>query len=150
MYAVFLQLLASFLGALGFSFIFNVEKKFLLFCSFGGILVWSAYLIASLSFRWDDLLSAAFSAAVCQLFGETMARILKAPTTTFCIPALVPLIPGGSLYRTMDAAISRDLSAFKAYGGATLKIAFGIAIGLSFASAFFLIFKKIAKKSNNF
>ena len=150
METVLLQLLASFLGALGFSLIFNVEKRFLIPCSLGGILVWSAYLVASLSLGWDDLLSAACSAACCQLFAEIMARVLKAPTTTFCIPALVPLIPGGSLYRTMDAAISRDLTAFKNYGGATLKIAFGIAIGLSFASACFLIFKKIPKKTKKF
>ena len=137
-----LQLIASFFGALGFSLIFNVEKKHLLPCAAGGVAVWGAYLASADLLGLNDLLSAAVSAAVCQLLAEGLARLLKAPTTTFCIPALVPLIPGGSLYRTMDAVILRDWAAFRAYGSATLQVAFGIALGLSFVSGILFILRR--------
>ena len=142
MKTVVLQLIASFFGALGFSLIFNVEKKNLLPCALGGVAVWAAYLFSANVLLWGDLLSAAVSAAVCQLVAEALARILKAPTTTFCIPSLVPLIPGGSLYRTMDAIILRDWEQFRLSGSATLQIAFGIAIGLSFVSGFLFILRR--------
>ena len=146
MKTIALQLAASFFGALGFSFLFNVEKKNLLPCSFGGILVWAVYLLANETFLLGVFLSAAISAAACQLFAEMMARLLRAPTVTFCIPALVPLIPGGSLYRTMDGVISQNWDMFRFYGASTLKVALGIAVGLSFVSGTFYLFFQSRQK----
>ena len=132
---IILQLVASFLGAMGFSLLFNVEKKHLIPCCLGGLLTWTVYLLGARLLHLPELASAALSAGACQIYAELMARALKAPATTFYIPALVPLIPGGSLYRTMDAAIGKDWVAFRHYGSSTLQVAMGIAVGLSFVAA---------------
>ena len=142
---ILIQLTASFLGSLGFSLLFNVEKKKLLPCSLGGVFIWCVYLICTRSFRLGDLAASAISAGVCQLFAEGMARRMKAPTTVFCIPALVPLIPGGSLYRTMEAVIARDWDKFYTSGSATLQVTFGIALGLSLISGLLFTLRKKKK-----
>lgn len=145
MKTIIIQLVASFLGSLGFSLLFNVEKKKLLPCSLGGVFIWGVYLICTHSLGLGDLAASAISAGACQLFAEGMARLMKAPTTIFCIPALVPLIPGGSLYRTMDAVIARDWEKFYTNGSATLQITFGIALGLSLISGLLFTLRKKKK-----
>lgn len=148
---IFIQLLTSLLGALGFSLLFNVERRHLFLCSLGGVITWAVYLVGRDVLLFPEIASAAVSAAACQLFSEAMARLLKAPVTAFCIPALVPLIPGGSLFRTMDAAIGKDWALFRLYGGSTLQVALGIAVGLSFITALFFVFRTLraSKRPNS-
>ena len=72
-----------------------------------------------------------------------MARLLKTPTTTFIITALIPLIPGSSLYYTMSYAFQSDLEKFMHKGIYTLELASSLALGVIIASAFIkLIFRK--------
>ena len=53
------------------------------------------------------------------IYSEIWARILKTPATTVLMPTVIPLIPGGSLYYAMDAALRRDMPQFivKGSGG---------------------------------
>ncbi len=46
------------------------------------------------------------SMIVC-LWSELMARKLKAPTNIFMIPGIIPLLPGGTLYYTMEAMLQK-------------------------------------------
>ncbi len=144
--SVIIGLVTSFLGALGFSFIFNVKKEHLWASSLGGILTWGAYLIASVLFSADDLIASVFSGAACQIYSQILARCQKTPALVFCIPALVPLIPGGALYRTMRAVIHKDWSGVLHWGGATVQITFGIAIGMSFILGLLHIGNAVLKK----
>ena len=48
----------------------------------------------------------------------------------FYIPALVPMIPGGSLYYTMSYAVRSDWDMVSLYAGDTMYCAIGIAFGL--------------------
>lgn len=128
------QMIAGMLGSLGFSLIFNVGKKHLIPAALGGLLAWGIYLLC-ISFQWVDvLLATVISSVCCQIYSEIMARIFKTPTTVFVIPAVVPLIPGGSLYNTMYAAVMKDWIQFRYYGVQTLWGTLGISIGLSIVS----------------
>ncbi len=148
MIQIIIQLVAAFFGSLGFSLLFNVPLKKLFPCAIGGVLAWSVYLFSVHILQWGVLPSSAMCAAASQLFAELMARAMKTPTTTFCIPALVPLIPGGALYHTMESVIFRDWALFRLHGGTTLKVASGIAIGLSLVSAFIFLLGKMTKKKH--
>jgi len=57
---------------------------------------------------------------------------MKAPSTVFYIPTVVPLIPGGSLFYTMSYAVLGEWSMVQSYGASTLYCALGIAAGMSF------------------
>ena len=131
---ILFQLFTAFVGSLGFSLIFNVSKKHLLPASLGGLLSWGIYLLGVDSFGMSLMMATIVSAACSEVYAEILARVYKCPTTVFYIPAVVPLIPGGSLYNTMYAAVFRDWVGFRNYGFQTLQVTLGIAVGISFIS----------------
>lgn len=132
---IIFQLIAAVVGTVGFSLIFNVGKKFLAAAAAGGFITWGSFLVCQEIFVLDVLLCAVLAAAIGQIYAEFMARIFKSPTTVFFIPAAVPLIPGGSLYNTMSAAVNRDWGLLRYRSMQTLMGTLGIAIGLSLVSA---------------
>jgi len=132
---IVLQLIAAVVGTIGFSLIFNVGKRFLAAAAAGGFITWGVFLICQELLFLDVLLCTILAAALGQIYAEVMARIFKSPTTVFFIPAAVPLIPGGSLYNTMSAAVNRDWGLLRYHGMQTLMGTLGIAIGLSLVSA---------------
>jgi uncharacterized membrane protein YjjB (DUF3815 family) len=136
---VIIQLISGMLGSLGFSLLFNVGKKFLPPAALGGFLTWGVYLLCMSFSGMGVLMSTVIASAICQIYAEILARIYKTPTTVFVIPAVVPLIPGGSLYNTMYSAVIKDWVQFRYYGAQTLWGTLGIAIGLSFVSGILYI-----------
>lgn len=143
---IIIQLLAAFFGTLGFSLIFHVGKAHTLWASFGGMLAWGVYLLCNEAFGINALLSTIISSASGQIFAEFMARICKAPTTVFSIPAVVPLIPGSSLYYTMYAAVFQDWAGVRFYGMKTLEGTLGISVGLCLVSATLYVITNIARQ----
>ena len=65
-----------------------------------------------------------------------MAKVLKTPATLFVIPAIIPLVPGGSLFYTMSCAVHGDLENARLYGTRTGECALAIAAGISIVLAF--------------
>lgn len=127
---VLIQLAAALFGTLGFALMFNTSKKRLLPVCIGGVVCWAVYLCVFWQVQLGFYASLAASVAV-GVYGELLSRLLKTPTTVFFIPCSIPLIPGGSLYRTMLAAVRGDSSSFRSYGLETLLCALGIALGLT-------------------
>lgn len=140
-----IQMFSGMLGSLGFSLVFNVGKKHLIPAALGGFLAWGVYLLCMNFTAMGVLMSTIAASAVSQIYSEALARIYKAPTTVFVIPAVVPLIPGGSLYNTMYAAVMKDWVQFRYHGVQTLWGTLGIAIGLSFVSGILYIAVNHAK-----
>ena len=144
--SVMYQLFAALVGSLGFAMIFNVESRNLLPATLGGVLSWVVYLLCTELFELDAMVATIVSAACGEVYAEIMARVRKVPTTVFYIPAVVPLIPGGSLYNTMNAAVFQNWEACKSYGVQTLQATLGIAIGISFVSAVLYVVTKLSKR----
>lgn len=136
-----LQLLYAVLGSVAFALIFNVKTKRLITAGIGGLVCWGIYLLA-MYFSKNIFLSAFLSALVCGLYGEIFARILKAPTTIFMISAVIPLIPGSSLYYTMQYAVLNDWDMCKTKALETVLFIGAITLGISLVSAVFKFFKK--------
>lgn len=144
METIIIQLLSAFVGSLGFALVFNNDKKTMLPATFGGMFGWAVYLV----FEATDIgvfLATIAAAAFCQLYSEVFSRVLKTPKTSIYITSIVPLVPGGSLYRTMYSAANSDWAMFRSYGATTLKVAFGIGIGASFVAAILLLLPKKKK-----
>lgn len=126
-----IHLVTAGIGALGFSLLFNVRKELLPAAAFGGFLDWGVYMMAEWFFGGGVFLPSVVAAAFASLYAEAMARVEKAPATVFYIPALIPLIPGGSLYYTMSYAVMGQWEQVKSYGASTAYCALGIAVGMS-------------------
>ena len=129
-----IQLLTAFLSSFGFSLLFGLRKRYLITASLGGLLAVGVYLLAEL-WTGNLFVSNLLAAAASVLYAELMAHLLKCPATLFITPAILPLVPGGSLYYTMSYAVRGDTAQAKQFGTATLQAALAIAVGISIVLA---------------
>lgn len=130
LYDIIVQLVSAVVSSLGFALLFHVRKGLLLPSAMGGLVCWGVYLIASVHMEgifYPSLLAAACTA----LYAETLARLLRAPTPVFFVPAVIPLIPGSSLYYTMSAAVQGDMALAAYYGNRTILFVLALAAGAS-------------------
>lgn len=124
---------ASFVACLGFVILFNIHGYGNMLCAVGSFLTWAAYCIGSangLCYFTCCLISTMVSAA----FAEIMARIRKYPAISYLIIAVLPLIPGSSIYYTALAAVQGNMDRFVYYGTETLGTAGAMAVGILLVS----------------
>ena len=141
---IIIQLLTAFLGAFGFALLFQLRKRLLIAASIGGLINWGAYLLLNPLFN-NDFIPCFIAAAVAVLYCELSARIFKAPVTLFLTTAIIPSVPGGSLYYTMSSIVKKDWASFKSYGITTAEFALGIAAGICLAVVVFSIINTLMK-----
>ena len=106
------QLIMALLGSAGFAILFHLRRELMAVASFGGLLCWLVYLIC------EPVMSGYFF-----------------PSTPFFVVAVIPLIPGSTLYYAMDQVVHGYLSLASAYGVRTMQCALGIGGGMSVAWA---------------
>ncbi|MDO4733357.1 MAG: threonine/serine exporter family protein [Bacillota bacterium] len=139
-----LQLAMALLGSFSFSLVFHLRPRLWLAASLGGLLGWGTYLLCSL--YWEGVfVPTLIASGIISLYGEILARVLKAPAPVFFIPSLVPLIPGGSLYRTMSYAVRGEWTYAKVYSAQTVQSALSIAIGICLVWAFCVMATRIRR-----
>lgn len=124
-----IQIFTGFLGSLGFSILFHIRGKNLLVASLGGLMSWAVFLLLEPLLPGEAMRYFVASGTV-TVYAEIFARVMKTPTTTFLVPSLIPLIPGGSLYYTMNYALNEQWSAFAAKAFDTLELAMSLALGI--------------------
>lgn len=127
--AMIIQIIMGALGALSFEIWFNVRGVNLWLGVVGGALGWLVYLVTGGVYP-NDLVNYLYAAMAVTLYAEILARMRKEPVTVFLVSSIIPLIPGGSLYYTMQYAILGDGAAFSARGAYTIAIAAMIALGI--------------------
>ena len=124
-----LQLATAFLGSLGFALLFHVKKERLLLASLGGLLAWGVYLLMGRATD-QDVVRYFIASVALTVYAETLARLVKCPATLFIVTASIPLIPGGSLYQTMQYFMKNDLASFSGQALTTVLLAVAIAVGM--------------------
>lgn len=126
---IMVQLIAAFLGSLGFALLFNIRGNRLLPAATGGLLAWGTYLVVGI-WSQSDPLRFLIASIVLTFYAELFARIKKTPATLFLVAGTIPLIPGGYLYHTMNDAVHGRWTAFLVSGKDTMVLAVAIAIGM--------------------
>lgn len=129
LWGVFYALLSTF----GFSLLFNIDLKRLPLATVGGGLEWATYLVV---FSLEDSVFVATLAAtvIATFYSEICAHLCRTPATVFLMPALIPLVPGSSLYYTMSSLVTSDYDEALYHGINTLHVILGIAGGVVVAS----------------
>lgn len=151
MTTMIIQLTSAAVGSLAFSALFGVRGSKLIWGALGGLLSWSVYLLCGHSYP-NDLISYMISAFIISIYAETLSRVKKTPSTVFLVSSLIPLIPGGSLFFTMQHAMNGRFDEFAQRGIYTLSVAGIIALGILFASCItkpFVFLLKLNKKTNS-
>ena len=133
-----IQLLACFLGCVGFAILFNIHGPGGLLCTFGGVITWATYMIV-IALGGSDLLGYLWATVVASFYAEVMARVRKYPAISYLLISIFPLIPGASVYYTMTHAVKGDMSSFAETGIHTIGIAGAIAVGILLVSTGFRI-----------
>ena len=149
MFEIILELFYALTGSLGFSLLFNLRKEHLATAVLGGTAEWAVYMAAEWFFGDGVFLPSVAAAAFAAVYAEVVARVKHAPATVFYIPALVPMIPGGSLYYTMSYAVRSDWEQVNLYAGRTMYCAVGIAVGLSLVLSVDFTIRKITGQKGN-
>ena len=124
-----IQILMGGLGSLGFGVLFHLRRTRLLIATIGGLMSWTVFLVLAPLFP-SEAVRYFFSAAAVTVYSEVFARVIKTPTTTFLVPSLIPLIPGGSLYYTLNYALNEQWQAFAEKAFYTLELAVALALGI--------------------
>jgi uncharacterized membrane protein YjjB (DUF3815 family) len=132
------QVLFSLLATAGFAVIFNLKPRDIPLAAIGGALGWGLYLAAGRS-GGSEVVSFFAASIGIGFYAETAASLLKKPATVFIVCAIIPLVPGGGMYYTMDAAVRGGLERSLSLGYKTLAVAGAIAVGLAIASSLFRI-----------
>ncbi|EKX81153.1 hypothetical protein CFSAN001628_002162 [Clostridium botulinum CFSAN001628] len=134
-----IQVLMAGVGTLGFTLFFSVAKKHVPAATFGGLLSWTIYLVIY-HITGSIFLGNMIASMIVCLWSELMARKLKAPTNIFMIPGIIPLLPGGTLYYTMEAMLQRNKKVFVQKGLETVMITVGIVAGIVAVSVILVYF----------
>lgn len=126
--------ISSFIATFGFGILFNIKGKKLLLAALGGMIGALTYTLLKQAGLSEA--NALFLASVTfSLYSELLARLCKTPVTTFIICALIPLVPGGGMYETMNFAVSGDAVAALQKGLETLTYAGVLALGIVFVAS---------------
>ena len=135
-HSIAIQCAAGLVGTLGFGLMFNMHGRGIPFALLGSVISW---LVCSLCMRFgvSEPISYLIAAAASSLYAEIMARIRKFPATSYLLCALVPLIPGGGIYYTMDYIRRNLLSEAWNKGMQTAAIAGSVAVGVLLVSTAF-------------
>lgn len=128
-----IQLLMATLGALGFSLIFNVRGRQLIFTTLGGFLAWGTFLLLEPT-GLSDVARYLLSSILITIYAEICARRRKTPATVFLMSAVIPLVPGSRLYAAMVYAVNLDMDNMAVQGLHTLLLAGAIAAGIILVS----------------
>lgn len=124
-----LQCLASLIGCIGFSIIFNIHGPGGLLCALGGILAWAMYCLITY-LGGTDLLAYFVATVSAAIYSEAMARIRKYPAISYLVVSIFPLLPGAGIYYTINAFVQGDMAGFASIGSHTISIAGVLAVGI--------------------
>ena len=123
------NLLTALFSTVGYCLLMNVPVKKIIPASVGGMLSWLLYLLLKdrvQSVFYLLVLVGAFAATN----SEIAAKIAKTPATLFLLPALIPLVPGGSAYYAMLGLVQNRFDDMRHYALLTGQWAVGLAAGI--------------------
>lgn len=139
-----IQLVAAFVGTVGFSALFGAPRRYYLYCGLAGMAGWAVYLLVAAG---HSVVGAAFFAALTvAAISHVMAKICRCPVTVFLICGIIPLVPGGGIFWTAYYIVTEQLRMAAATGFVALKVTIAIAGGIILASG--IINKLFIRKKN--
>ena len=113
---------------------FNIRPKHLAAASVGSFLtrlIWMMLSSGGISYA-KSCVAAAAAAAV---YSEIMARKMRVPANMYLITAIIPLVPGSTLYYAMSAFALDNIDTAEELGVKTIITAGSVAVGIFIVSS---------------
>lgn len=138
--------LSCLVGACGVAVMFNCAVKKILIGVGNIVVTFGIYLIMD---RFNgEIFSSNFVATLfAALCAEILARVYKAPSTIFLVPAIIVFVPGSSLYYAMNGLVTGEVDVAMEYGKSAGLSLLGIAVGISVIAVLFQIIHPVKGKA---
>ncbi|HHU60804.1 MAG: threonine/serine exporter family protein [Bacillota bacterium] len=134
------QVLAGFVSAVAFAFIYNVPRSEIFRTGILGGLGWLTFsLTKDAGGEVGAMFLGATSVALCS---ELFARRYKQPVIIFLVPGVIPLVPGGRAYLTMLSFLQHDYNEGVTLLVSTFFLAGAVAAGIIIASSIFRVYSR--------
>ncbi len=139
------------LGAGAVCLFFNLNLKRIGWALLASVLALGVYVGMLEAFEYSNdyvflivLIPTLFAA----ILSEIMARKIKIPATIILVPAIIAVVPGSSLYYTMEAIVSPKMAIMPAseWGVICLLTLLSIAVGICTATVLFHLFSPVKLK----
>lgn len=144
---LWMELIFSFVGCVGFFIVFNIHGNGGFLCALGGVLSWLAFRVTLLA-GGNDFVAYFLATLVAGIYSELMARIRKYPAISYLVISIFPLIPGAGVYYTMMHALHGDMASFASKGMHTAAVAGVMAVGILLSSTIFRMIALRLQKRN--
>ncbi|WP_427814785.1 threonine/serine exporter family protein (plasmid) [Enterococcus sp. 22-H-5-01] len=143
-----LQVIAGFLGTISFAILFEVPRRYYIYCGVIGACGWFIYLLI-MYFLVAPVMATFIASLVLIYLSREASFALKAPVTIFLICGIFCLVPGMGIYNfTYSFFIGNSIEAAQ-IGVQVLKIAIAIAVGITIgyelSPKFFYSYHKMQK-----
>lgn len=151
MLRIVIETIAAFGVAVGFGILFNIKGKSLIIAGIGGAIGWFVYKITGTYMNFAPG-AAFFSAGIAfSIYCEVCARVYMIPATILSACALIVLVPGFGVYRTIYEFILEHYTKAGNLLTETLASAGALALSLVFITSIFRNFNlsKFLKKVFN-
>lgn len=117
-------------ACVGFGVVFRLRGVKLALAAVGGAIGWVVYRVCG-----SDILGYFVATLVIAAYAEFLARRSRAPASIYLAVALIPLVPGGGIYDTMEHCLAGDATGALATGLHTVGVAGALAIGIVVVSS---------------
>ena len=120
---------------MGFSIVFNIQLKDLVFAAIGGVIVRLVFILFKsllANYPFVFTMVAAFCAA---LYSEILANIRKEPSTLYLYPSIIPLIPGDLFCYVAFGIVWGNSDLITKYGPSLALSLVGISLGFVVCSS---------------
>ena len=105
---IFIQFIAAFIAVVSFSVNLEIPKKYIIIVGVVGALGWVIFVICNY-FNLNDILAYFISALFVTIISLVLSKILKAVSTIFLIPGILPIVPGIAMYKMIYFLINNNL-----------------------------------------
>ncbi|MGL6173282.1 MAG: threonine/serine exporter family protein [Cellulosilyticaceae bacterium] len=139
------HLFSAFIATIGFSILFNVQRKHIMICGLVGAIGWIIYILG-VRMSYSDVLSTFVAALVVAQSSYFLAKQRQAPVTVFLIAGIIPLVPGVGLYRTMYSLLFAEYTKALEYALVTFQMSAVIAAAIILSALIPLLFRKKRQK----
>lgn len=143
------------LGAVAVCLFFNLNFKRIGWAFLASVLTLGVYVGMLAAFRYNNdyvFLTVLIPTLFAAILSEIIARVIKTPATVILVPSIIAVVPGSSLYYTMEAIVSPKMSTMPAseWGVICLLTLLGIAVGICTATVLFRLIAPVKLKFNRF
>lgn len=122
-------------AAAALSYCLNISRYNIVWGALVGGLGWATYTAFLPASGVADNRAYFFGALIVAILSEVLARVQKKPATIYLVPGLLPLVPGGGMFETMEATVKGNLEEALLMGFSTLTCAGAIALAIALATS---------------